>query len=132
MVLTLAGLSHYGIGSAVIVASISGFVIVFLFAYMSVLARTHEIGILRALGASTSYILRILVLDAILLATVGVVAGIAMAALMQSLFPTVITGIDKIWLAGAALVTVAGFLIGAISSGLRAAREDVIRAIDYD
>lgn len=136
MILTLEGVSH-GIGSAVIaLAGIFGFVIVFLFTYMSVLARTHEIGILRALGASTGYVLGILLLEAAFLAVAGTIAGIATTygahALIHSLIPTMTIQVVKAWWLRVTFVSIAGSLIGALFSGLRAARKDAIKVLDYD
>jgi putative ABC transport system permease protein len=136
MILILVGVSH-GIGSAVIaLAGIFGFLIDFLFTYMSVLARTHEIGILKALGASSGYILGILLREAVFLAVAGTIAGIAATycahAVINSFAPTMTIRVVKVWWLWVALLSIAGSLVGSLLSGLRAARTDAIKVLDYD
>ena len=58
------------------VASIVGFIVVFMAMYTAVLERTREIGILKAVGAGPGYILNILFRETILLALLGTVFGI--------------------------------------------------------
>ncbi len=136
MILTLAGLSQ-GVGTALaVIAGILGFAIVFLFTFASVLVRTHEIGILRALGASTGYILGILMREALFLAVVGTITGIAAtygsSALIHRFVPSMTIQIVKAWWTPVALISFAGSLVGTIFPGLRAAREQAMEALDYD
>ena len=56
-----------------------GFVTVCLSMYMSVLQRTREIGILKSLGASKAFILRIILAEAVVLSLGGTVMGILMS-----------------------------------------------------
>jgi putative ABC transport system permease protein len=57
------------IGIAVIV----GFIVVSMAMYTAVLERTREIGILKALGASSGYILNLLIRETMLIAVIGTV-----------------------------------------------------------
>lgn len=119
-----------------VIAGIFGFAIVFLFTSASVVARTHEIGILRALGASTGYILGILMREALILAVVGMIVGIAAtytsSALIHRLVPGVTIRIVKAWWPPAAIVSIVASLVGSILPGLRAAREKAMEALDFD
>lgn len=120
------------IGLAVIV----GFLVVFLSMYMTVLERTREIGILKALGATPGYILGILIRETIFLALVGTLVGILMTfgtrALMNIVAPTLPQVIVPDWYPIAAIIALSGSLIGALYPGLRAARQDAIEALVYD
>jgi putative ABC transport system permease protein len=120
------------IGIAVIV----GFLVVFLSMYTAVLERTREIGILKALGASPGYVLDMLLRETLLLAFAGTIAGILMSYgtryLMNTFVPNMTTIIVKTWWPWAALIAIAGSLIGALYPGFKAARQDAIEALSYD
>jgi putative ABC transport system permease protein len=115
---------------------IGGFFIVLLAMYMTVLARTREIGILKALGASPGYVMGILFRETVVLALLGTIAGIAMTygtrELMRIFVPTMPQAIVPDWYLRAAAISLTGSLIGAIYPGLRAARQDAIEALAYD
>lgn len=87
--------------------------------------RTHEIAVLRAVGASTGYLLRdSLAQGAILLVgftAVGVAAGVGMGALMPSAMPF---DLEAGPIAFASLLTIALGIIGAAVAVLRISRVD--------
>jgi putative ABC transport system permease protein len=118
------------------VAAIWGLLVVFQTMYTAVLERTREIGILKALGASPGYILGILLREAILLAVAGTIAGILMTygtqALMHIFARTLRQAIVPDWWWRAALISLAGAVVGALYPGLKAARQDAIEALAYD
>lgn len=118
------------------VAVIVGFLVVYLAMYMTVLERTREIGILKALGASPGYILGILLRETVVLALVGTAIGILLTygtrAIMASVAPGMPQMIVPDWYPYAALIALTGSLLGAILPGLRAARQDAIQALAYD
>ena len=62
-----------------------GFFVVCLSMYMAVLQRTREIGILKSLGASKGFILRIILAEAVALGIGGTVIGIAVE--LRSVLP---------------------------------------------
>jgi len=114
-----------------------GFLVVGLTMYTSVLERTREIGILKALGASPPDVLTIIVRETLLLAFAGWLAGIALTfaanALINGLIranlqSVIVTG----WWPIALLIAVVASLLGAIYPGLRAARQDAIEALAYE
>jgi putative ABC transport system permease protein len=114
-----------------------GFLVVFLSMYTAVLERTREIGVLKALGASPGYILNILLRETAILAIAGSILGILLSygtrflihdvvhsALIQAIVPR--------WWGPAAVIAVAGALLGALYPGFKAARQDAIEALAYD
>jgi putative ABC transport system permease protein len=105
--------------------------------YTAVLERTREIGILKALGASSGYILNLLIRETILIAIIGTVVGIIMTYgtqwLMMHAVPASLTQetVYKWWpIAGA--ISVVGALLGAIFPGWKAVKQDVIQALSYE
>jgi len=120
----------------IVIATIIGFLVVFLSMYMAVLERTREIGILKAMGASPGYILRILFSETIVLALAGTALGIGLAyasrALMAAVAPNMPQLIAPDWYPWVTLIALGGSLVGAIYPGLKAARQDAIEALAYD
>ena len=117
-------------------AVLVGFLVVFLSMYTAVVERTREIGILKALGAKPHTIADILVREALVLAVLGCIIGIALSFVAKS----VITGLHRIARdrQRAGLVAVGSGnrdrrrFVGAIYPGLKAARQDAIEALSYD
>lgn len=113
-----------------------GFLVVFLSMYTAVLERTREIGILKALGASPSYVLGILLRETALLAIIGSILGILFTYgtrfLVNTLVPTMSQVIVPDWWPIAAIIALGASLLGAMYPGLKAARQDTIEALAYD
>jgi putative ABC transport system permease protein len=116
---------------------IIGFAVVCLSMYMAVLQRTREIGILKSLGASQVFILRIILTEAVILGIGGTILGIAMSFgacwLIRTVEPASIPMvIVPSWWPIAGAVTLIGSAFGALYPGLSAARHDTIEALAYE
>jgi len=113
-----------------------GFLVVFLSMYTSVLERTREIGILKALGASPAYVVTILLRETVLVAIAGTVLGVLFTygtkALIDALVPTLRQAIVPDWWPIAGAIAVCGAMLGAAYPGLKAAKQDAIEALAYD
>jgi putative ABC transport system permease protein len=107
---------------------------------MSVIERTREIGVLRALGASRWQVRRSIADESLVIGLIGALLGIAVGAgLGYALLRGLSAGIPGVEyrppFATMVSVGVAGMALGLIASVLparRAARLDVIRAISYE
>ena len=107
---------------------------------MSVIERTREIGVLRALGASRWQVRRSIADESLVIGLIGALLGIAVgaglgAALLQGLSAGVPGVVYRPPVATMVWVGVAGLVLGLIASIIparRAARLDVIRAISYE
>jgi putative ABC transport system permease protein len=107
---------------------------------MSVIERTREIGVLRALGASRWRIRGSIASESLVIGLLGALLGIAVgaglgAALLQGLSAGVPGVVYRPPLPTMVGVGVAGIVLGLLASILparRAARLDVIRAISYE
>jgi putative ABC transport system permease protein len=125
------------IGIVMGIGVVIGFAVVCLSMYMSVLQRTREIGILKSLGASKFFILRLILLEALIMGFGGTVLGIGMSygaywllhVLRPASFPIAI--VHEWWIYAGA-VTLLGALLGAIYPGTNAASHDPIEALAYE
>jgi putative ABC transport system permease protein len=131
------GLLRDFIGVVIGIAVIVGFIVVTMAMYTAVLERTREIGILKALGASSGYILDLLFRETLLIATVGSALGIAMTYgtkwLMMHAVPASLTQETVyIWWPIAASISVSGALLGAIFPAWKAVKQDVLQALAYE
>lgn len=121
------------IGIAVLIA----FAVVCLSMYMAVLQRTREIGILKAIGASKTFVLRIILAEAFVMGLGGTVFGILLSFLcrwiLHSLVPSSLPqAIVVEWWPKAGLIALGAALLGALYPGLSAARQDPIKSLSYD
>ncbi|MGH9465757.1 MAG: ABC transporter permease [Terriglobales bacterium] len=101
-----------------------GFLTIFLSLYTGVLERTREIGILKALRALRSYVVRLILRESELLAVLGVVTGIAIASgLWRILYNYPTLSMQMTWQRAlyAALIVLISSWLGAINPAFRAA-----------
>jgi putative ABC transport system permease protein len=118
------------------IAVVIGFLVIFLSMYTTIIERTREIGVLKALGASKPYIVRIILSETTLLCVAGVIGGIGLSFLMRSifikLFPTLTILISVAWILRAGLIAVVGGLLGAAYPAWMASRKDPVEALAYE
>jgi putative ABC transport system permease protein len=131
------GLLKNFIGVVIGVAVIVGFIVVFMAMYTAVLERTREIGILKAVGASSGFILGLLFRETLLLSVLGSVAGILLTYLtqwmMQHAVPASLTQETVYqWWPIAAGIAIVGSLLGVIVPGIKAIRQDATEALAYE
>lgn len=121
------------IGIGVVIA----FAVVCLTMYMAVLQRTREIGILKSLGGSKPFIVRIMLTEAAVLGLFGTILGIllsyaahwAINTFVPASFPMIIV---QSWWPKAFLIAEAAALFGALYPGITAAGHDPIEALAYE
>jgi putative ABC transport system permease protein len=118
------------------IAVVIGFVVIFQSMYTAVLERTREIGILKSLGASKLYIVRIILRETLVLAVAGIVAGIAISVVaahaIRYKLPTVPVEFTSGWMLRATLIAIVGSMIGALYPAFKAAQKDPIDALAYE
>ena len=131
-------LPGFNIGLEVVIgiAVIIGFLVIFQSMYTAVMERTREIGILKSMGASRSYIVGIVLRETGVLATLGIVLGIAasfiLSAALETRFPTLdfVINVPYIW--KAIVIAFLGAILGALYPALKAASKDPIDALSYE
>jgi len=133
-----ARLPGFNIGLEVVIgiAVIIGFLVIFQSMYTAVMERTREIGILKSMGASRTYIVGVVLSETGLLALTGIALGIAssfaLSAGLNHRFPTLdfVINIPYVW--KSIIIAFLGALLGAFYPALKAARKDPIDALSYE
>jgi putative ABC transport system permease protein len=118
------------------IAVVIGFLVIFLSMYTTVIERTREIGVLKSLGASKGYIVRIILSETTLLCLAGAVCGIGLSFLMRTvfirLFPALSILITVNWILRASAIAIIGGLFGASYPAWLASRKDPVEALAYE
>lgn len=119
------------------IAVIIGFIVIFQSMYTAVMERTREIGILKSLGASKSFVVRVILRETLLLAVAGILVGFLISAIGRTglihQFPTLrILPMNIKWAVYSTLIAIGGAMLGAIYPAFKAAQKDPIDALAYE
>lgn len=119
------------------IASVVGFIVVFMAMYTAVLERTREIGILKAVGAGSGYILNMLFRETILLAIFGTMLGIALTYGTQFLIghavpASLVQETVYNWWPIAGAIAISGAIVGTVVPAVRAVKQDATEALSYE
>jgi len=113
-----------------------GFLVIFLSMYTTITERTREIGVLKSLGASKLYIIEGILRESTILCLIGIAAGYGLSLLarriLHTAFPTLTIELTFLWAFYAALLALAGSILGAFYPALRAASLDPVDALAYE
>jgi len=119
-----------------VIASLVGFLVIFLSMYTAILERTREIGILKSMGASKQTIVSMVLRESVLMAVVGICLGIGLIygihAILLARFPGLFFEITQEWLIKASIIAFFGAVLGAAYPAFMAARKDPIDALSYE
>ncbi|MEA2205617.1 MAG: putative transport system permease protein [Blastocatellia bacterium] len=119
------------VGLAAVVSAL----VVMLAMYTTITERTREIGILKAMGASRGYIIGVIEKEAILISTMGLVAGFIIAIVGGFLIHRVYGLVFEFgwkWGLAAAAIGLLGGVLGALYPAVRAANLDAVSALAYE
>lgn len=117
-----------------IAATISTLVIL-LAMYTTVIERTRQIGILKALGMSRGRIAWIIEQEALLVSVLGVITGLVLVFVARFIvmrMTTLTVDIEPRWLLIALAIGLLGGTLGALYPAWRAARQDAVDALSYE
>jgi putative ABC transport system permease protein len=113
-----------------------GFLVTFLSMYTTIVERTREIGVLKSLGASKTYIVEIILSETTLLCLAGAVTGVGLSFLVRfvflRIFPSLTILITPRWIVLAGIIALAGGLLGAAYPAWLASRKDPVEALAYE
>jgi putative ABC transport system permease protein len=132
----LMGDMHLVIGAVVVVAGFVCFLVILLTVYTMVVERTREIGILKGIGASRLQIFGLIMAEAGLILTAGILVGFALTvsgrALLLHLQPLWTIDIPAVRFAYAALLATGGTFLGALHPAIKAASQDPVESLRYE
>ena len=118
-------------GLSLVVSSL----VILLAMYTTITERTREIGILKSLGASKTYIIGVIEKEAVAISLIGVAAGLVVARIAAFVIERATTlrlEFHWTWILIAALIGVGAGLIGALYPAVRAANQDAVKALSYE
>jgi putative ABC transport system permease protein len=119
-------------GMAVVIS----FLVVLLAMYTTIIERTREIGILRAIGASQAKVVELVIKESVLICLAGVVVGMLLALggryFLPYVFPTLQVQLSREWAVIAGLLGLMGGLLGSLYPAVKAARMDPIQALNFE
>lgn len=119
------------------VASIVGFIVVFMAMYTAVLERTREIGILKAVGAGPAFVLNILFRETLLIAIFGTILGIGLTYASQFIMlhlgpSSLMQETVYVWWPIAAAIAIVGALVGTVIPAVKAVKQEATEALSYE
>ena len=113
-----------------------GLLVIFLTMYTTVIERTRDIGVLKSLGATRSFIVRALLSESAALCIFGIAACVGLSYVVRAAFlagfPTLSILITPDWVLRAAGIALTGAIIGASYPAWVASRKDPVEALSYD
>jgi putative ABC transport system permease protein len=118
-------------GLSMVVSSL----VILLAMYTTITERTREIGILKSLGASKTYIIGVIEKEAVAISAIGVVAGLVVALIAAfgiERATTLRLEFHWTWILRAALIGLGSGVIGALYPAVRAANQDAVKALSYE
>lgn len=119
------------IGLALVISTL----VILLGMYTTIIERTREIGILKSLGASKSFIVMAIEKEAALISALGIAFGFVIAIAGKFLIEhntRLKIDLPPQWLLIAALIGFLGGVLGALYPAMRAANLDPVEAISYE
>jgi putative ABC transport system permease protein len=127
---------NIGLNVVIGIAVVIGFLVIFQSMYTAVMERTREIGILKSLGASKTYIVGVVLRESGLLAVCGVIVGVASTYLLRAVLHVKASQLEfevtPAWVMKAAAIALLGAILGATYPALKAASKDPIDALSYE
>lgn len=123
------------INVVVSIAAVISMLVILLAMYTSVMERTRQIGVLKSLGMSNTLIAWVVQQEAIVVSVLGVLCGIILTLLVRFAVmraTTLTIEIEPKWLVISLGIGLLGGTIGALYPALRAARQDAVKALNYE
>ncbi len=123
--------------TVIVVISVAvSFLIILLAMYSTIIERAREIGILKSLGASKSYIVQLILKESLLICGIGVAVGMALTYLtivaILAAFPGLPVMIPPVWRVASIAMAIVGGTLGAVYPAVRAAQMDPVVALGYE
>jgi putative ABC transport system permease protein len=102
---------------------------------VSVTERTREIGIRKAIGATSEYIRQQFLAEALVICQLGGLGGIILGILIGNIVPLLVGGgfiFPWLWIAGAIVVCIGVGIFSGIYPAIKASKLDPVEALRYE
>lgn len=120
----------------ILISILISFMVILLAMYTTIFERTREIGILKSMGASRTFIVSMVLRESVMISCLGVLLGTGISEVIRkvivSTFPTlqITMGIGQIGMG--CLLGLLGGVLGALYPAYKAAQMDPVRALSYE
>jgi putative ABC transport system permease protein len=122
--------------TVVLVSMLLSLMVVLVAMYTTIFERTREIGILKSIGASRSFIVVMILKETVIISGLGVVAGIAISEIVRKAIttavPTLQVSMSWVEIGSACALGMLGGSLGALYPAYKAARMDPVKALTYE
>jgi putative ABC transport system permease protein len=120
----------------ILVSMLLSFMVILVAMYTTIFERTREIGILKSIGASRSFIVGIILKETVIISCLGVLLGICISEIARkaitSAFPTLQVSMTLSEIMTACVLGLLGGALGALYPAYKAAKMDPVRALTYE
>jgi putative ABC transport system permease protein len=119
-----------------LVSMLISFMVILLAMYTTIFERTREIGILKSLGASRTFVVTMVLRESVLLCFMGVLVGTAIGEIVRKIittaFPTLQVQMTLQEIGFACMLGLVAGMLGALYPAYKAARMDPVKALSYE
>lgn len=132
---SMPGLAEFRF-TVVFVSMLLSFIVILLAMYTTIFERTREIGILKSLGASRTFIVGMILKESAIVCILGALFGTGASALIRKviilIYPTLHVSMSWGDVLRGCLLGLLGGTLGALYPAFKAARMDPVRALSYE
>jgi putative ABC transport system permease protein len=129
------GLQEFRV-AVILVSVLISFMVILLAMYSTIFERTREIGILKSLGASRGFIVRMVLRESVIISCLGALLGTGLSELIRkliiSVFPTLKVTISLGEISTGCLLGLIGGILGGLYPAYKAALMDPVKALSYE
>jgi putative ABC transport system permease protein len=122
--------------TVVTVSMLISFMVILLAMYTTIFERTREIGILKSMGASKTFIVGLILRESVMISVLGIFFGVATSLVIRKLitsaFPTLQVDMTLFEVLRCSLLGLLGGTLGALYPAYKAARMDPVQALSYE
>ena len=131
----MSGLKEF-IGAITVTTLIVSLLVILLAMYSTIIEKTREIGILKSLGASKTFIMGNIVLESVILTVGGVITAFLFTFVAVKIlgvrYPMLTVEVTPFWVLIGSVMGIVGGVLGALYPAYLAVRQDPVAALSYE
>ena len=135
MASSMSGLKEF-IGAITVTTLIVSLLVILLAMYSTIIEKTREIGILKSLGASKTFIMGNIVLESVILTVGGVITAFLFTFVAVKIlgvrYPMLTVEVTPFWVLIGSVMGIVGGVLGALYPAYLAVRQDPVAALSYE